>query len=84
MTIWLRVGFNADGGFRTVRVGFDRVPVRGERIEFRDPEGGETSWEEELAATSVYVVEQVAWIAPRPGHKSEPLLFIVPRGEFEP
>lgn len=33
---------------------------------------------------SVYVVEQVAWIAPKPGGKSEPLIFIVPRGEFEP
>lgn len=81
--IWLRVGYNGDGGWREVRVGFDRVPVRGERIEFRDPDGGESGWQEEVNGTTV-TVEQVAWIAPSPGAKSEPLIFVVPKSEFEP
>jgi hypothetical protein len=81
--IWFGVGFNAEGGWRTVRVGFDRVPIRGERLEFRDPEGGETKWDPELDGNT-FVVEQVAWIAGAPGHKAEPLIFIVPKSEFEP
>lgn len=83
MTIWLRVGYNGVGGWRTVRVGFDRVPIRGERVEFRDPEGGETTWDEEIDGHT-FTVEQVAWIAPQPGGKSEPLIFVVPKSEFEP
>lgn len=81
--IWLKVGFNGEGGWKTTKVGFDRVPVVGERIEFRDPEGGENEWDEELNGMTFFVAE-VAWIAPGPGMKSEPLIFIQPKGVYEP
>lgn len=83
MTIYLRVGYNGEGGWKEERIGFDRVPCVGERMEFRDPEGGETEWGPELNGMVCFVAE-VAWIAPAPGAKSEPLLFIQFKGEYEP
>ena len=83
MTIFLRVGYNGEGGWKEARVGFDRVPAQGERIEFRNPDGAADGWDEELSGMVCFVAE-VAWIAPAPGAKAEPLIFMQFKGEYEP
>lgn len=81
----VRVGYNAEeGGFTTTEVAFaHRLPVRGERIEFRDPEGGESDWPADLDG-NVFFVAEVNWVAGRgPGFYAIPTVILVPKSEWD-
>jgi hypothetical protein len=84
---WLDIGYNAyeeGGGYKTIRANFGRVPAVGERIEFRDPEGGATGWPVDIDG-NVFYVSEVNWVvAPREGGpQSFPSIFVVPKSMWE-
>lgn len=82
---WINVGYNQEeGGYTSIRAHFPRVPCQGERVEFRDPEGGATNWPPDLDGNVFYVAE-VCWVANtcEGGPTAEATIFVVPKAEWE-
>ena len=75
--VWVWVGYNGDGGFKKVRVGVDRVPVEGERFEFRDPDGGASDWPKDLDGGK-FRVSEVTYIAPGERASATTVVFVEP------
>ena len=56
------------------RIGFERVPVAGERVFFSPTDKGE-DWPDAINE-GLYEVAQVFWEAPAPGHVAEPRIAV--------
>lgn len=80
---WIDVGFNGEEGWRKVRMHVPRVPARGEKFEFWNPDGGAAEIDAELDGNAFYVAE-VCWVAhsAEGGPIAEPIVFLVPKSQW--
>lgn len=82
---FVNYGWNAEGGYKKVRVNVARVPCEGERIEFWNPNGAAADVHPELDG-NVFFADTVTWVTYwRVGEEaavSEANVFLVPKDAY--